>query len=297
MSVHPAPEMPGWLEKQLPFKRYQLNVGGHFLHVMEQEGAGRPVLMLHGNPSWSYLWRKVARALDGSGLRLVMPDLLGLGLSDKPTDPRVHTLELHGRLIGAVIDQLGLDRFVLAVQDWGGAIGGCAVAPRPERVAGLVVLNTVMGPPRVGFRPTGFHRFAQTPIVSNFVFQTLGFMPRGMNRAQGDKGSITGGVADAYFWPLREKSMRTAPLALARMVPDSQEHPSIPALKVCEQFTENFKGPAEIVWGDRDPVLAPAIKRLQKLLPHARVTRTQAGHFLQEEVPEEIAAAIKRVAL
>ena len=80
------------------------------------------------------------------------------------------------------------------------------------------------------------------------------------------------------------------------MVPDSQEHPSIPALQVCEQFTEGFKGPAEIVWGDRDPVLAPAIKRLQKLLPHTRVTRTQGGHFLQEEVPDEIAAAIWRVA-
>lgn len=292
---HPAPELPGWLEKQLPFTRYALNVGGHFLHVMEQ-GEGLPVLMLHGNPSWGYLWRKVARALDGAPLRLVMPDLLGLGLSDKPNDPRVHTLELHGRLIGALIDQLGLDRFVLAVQDWGGAIGGCAVAPRPERVKGLVVLNTVMGPPRVGFKPTAFHRFAQMPVVSDFVFKTLGFMPRGMKGAQGDKKSITGGVADAYWWPLRDRSMRTAPLALARMVPDGPDHPSIPALRVCEQFTEGFKGPAEIVWGDRDPVLAPAIKRLTKLLPHARVTRTQGGHFLQEEVPDEIAAAIRRVA-
>lgn len=292
----PAPPLPDWLEAMVPFTRYQVKVGGHALHVMEQ-GEGTPVLMLHGNPSWSFLWRKVALALTGAPLRLVMPDLLGLGLSDKPADPLVHTLAHHGRLIGELVDLLGLERLVLAVQDWGGPIGGCAMAPRAGRVKGLVVLNTVLGPPRLGFRPTAFHRFARLPVVSDLAFKTFGFMPRGMNLAQGDRTTITGDVARAYRWVLRDTSMRTAPLALARMVPNSQEHPSIPALRVCEQFVQHFKGPTELVWGDRDPVLGPAIKRLQVLLPHARVTRTQGGHFLQEEVPEEIAAAIRRVAL
>ncbi len=279
----------------LPFTRYALQVGGHRLHVMEQ-GQGLPVLMVHGNPSWGFLWRKVATALAGQPLRLVMPDLLGLGLSDKPKDPSVHTLQGHAQLIGGVIDALGLDRLILVVQDWGGAIGTLAMASRPEKLKGLVVLNTVLGPPKVGFRPTSFHRFAQTPVFSDLAFRVFGMMPRGMKYAQGDRSSITGEVARAYRWVLRDRATRVAPLALARMVPDSQAHPSIAPLQVCEQFVQGFTGPTEIVWGDKDPVLAPAIKRIQVLLPHARVTRTQAGHFLQEEVPDEIAAAVRRVA-
>ena len=295
MDRLPAPPLPDWLEAMVPFTRYQVRIEGHALHVMEQ-GEGLPVLMLHGNPSWGFLWRKVALALTGVPLRIVMPDLLGLGLSDKPLDPAVHTLELHSRLIGGLVDVLGLDRLILAVQDWGGAIGGHAMATRSQRVRGLVVLNTVLGPPRVGFRPTSFHRFARMPVISDLAFRICGMMPRGMKYAQGDRSSITGEVARAYRWVLRDRAMRVAPLALARMVPNSQEHPSIAALRVCEQFVQKFTGPSEIVWGDRDPVLAPAIKRMQVLLPNARVTRTQGGHFLQEEVPDEIAAAIRRVA-
>ncbi|MBS1153279.1 MAG: alpha/beta hydrolase fold protein, partial [Myxococcaceae bacterium] len=109
MDRLPAPQLPDWLERMVPFTRYQVRVGGHALHVMEQ-GQGLPVLMLHGNPSWGFLWRKVATALAGVPLRLVMPDLLGLGLSDKPIDPGVHTLEHHARLIGELVDALGLDR-------------------------------------------------------------------------------------------------------------------------------------------------------------------------------------------
>ncbi len=295
MDRLPAPPLPDWLERMVPFTRYQVRVDGRALHVMET-GEGTPVLMVHGNPSWGFLWRKVALALTGVPLRLVMPDLLGLGLSDKPADPAVHTLEHHARLVGGLVDALGLDKLILAVQDWGGAIGGLAMASRAGRVRGLVVLNTVLGPPRVGFRPTAFHRFARLPVLSDLAFRVGGMMPRGMKYAQGDRSSITGEVARAYRWVLRDRSTRIAPLALARMVPNSQKHPSIAPLRAVEAFVKQLEVPTEIVWGDRDPVLAPAIKRLQVLLPRARVTRTQAGHFLQEEVPEEIAAAVRRVA-
>jgi haloalkane dehalogenase len=279
----------------VPFRRAAYRVGAHTMHVMEQ-GEGLPGVMLHGNPSWGFLWRKVVRALEGSGLRAVMPDLVGLGLSDKPRDPRVHTLDFHAAQITALLDALGIDRCVLAVQDWGGAIGGCVAAANPARVKGVVVLNTVLAPPREGFRPTSFHRFAALPLLPDLVFRVGGFMPRGMWRAQGDKESIRGEVARAYLWPLRHYADRVAPLTLARMVPNSQAHPSIPALQRCGAWAEAFKGPAELVWGDRDPVLARALSRTSRLLPHARVTQTAGGHFLQEEVPNEIADAIRRVA-
>jgi cis-3-alkyl-4-acyloxetan-2-one decarboxylase len=292
--MHSAPALPEWLARLVPFRRALHRVGAHPMHVMEN-GEGLPVVMLHGNPSWGFLWRKVAQEL-GPEFRSVMPDLVGLGLSDKPRDGRVHTIDFHAAQVAGLLDALGIERCVLVVQDWGGAIGGCVAAANPERVKGLVVLNTVLGPPREGFRPTGFHRFAALPVLPKLVFEWGGFMPRGMALAQGDRASISGEVARAYWWPLRHRADRVAPLALARMVPDSLQHRSIPALERSQSWAQGFGGPAEVVWGDKDPVLARALSRVEKLLPQAKVTRTSAGHFLQEEVPKEIAEAIRRVA-
>lgn len=262
------------------------------MHVMES-GAGLPVVMLHGNPSWSFLWRKVAAALSAEPLRLVMPDLIGLGLSDKPRDPRLHTIENHARWLNTALDALGVDRYVLVAHDWGGPIALYALAERPRAVA-VVLANTVIGPPRAGFRPTLFHRFAHLPIVSDLVFR-LGFPQNVMARVQGDRSSIRGDVARAYRWPLRHLADRVAPLALARMVPDSPSHPSIAPLVRCQAFIAAFTGPLAIVWGERDPVLGRVLTFLERQLPQARITRTAAGHFLQEEVPDAIAAAVRDV--
>lgn len=291
-----APELPSWLSALVPFQRYCVQLGTHAMHVMEV-GAGYPVLMLHGNPTWGFLWRKVAAELENHAapVRLIMPDLIGLGFSDKPDDARWHTLDRHAEHVGALIDALDLDEAVFVGQDWGGPIGGLAFARRPGRMRGAVILNTVLGPPRPTSRPALFHRFARLPVVSELVFRGLGFPQNHLSIAQGDKRSIRGEVARAYRWPLRGLENNVAPLALARMVPDASDHPSVPALSECRDFMAGFTGPAEIVWGDRDPVLGRAFKRVQEVLPHARVTRTAAGHFLQEEVPAEIAAAITRV--
>src|SRR4051812_41980253 len=171
----PAPPLPDWLARELPFRRALVDVGdGLRMHVMEQ-GAGPAVLLLHGNPTWGYLWRKVARILAGDALRLVMPDLIGLGLSDKPRDASVHSIEQHARRVGALVDALGLDRFILVAQDWGGPVGLHLLAERPALAAGLVLANTVVGPPRPGFRPTAFHRFARLPVVADLVFRYGGF--------------------------------------------------------------------------------------------------------------------------
>jgi haloalkane dehalogenase len=258
---------------------------------------GRAVVMLHGNPTWGFLWRRVAQELAGQPLRLVMPDLVGLGLSDKPRDPGFHQLATHGRLMAHVLDALSLSDLIFVGQDWGGPIGLFAMAEQPQRLAGLVLLNTVVGPPRPGFKPTAFHRFARMPLVSTLAFRGLGFPQTALWSVQGDRQSIRGDVARAYRFPLRAWADNVAPLALARMVPDSLGHPSVPALARCQSVVEGFKGPSAIVWGDRDPVLGRVRSHIERLLPAAHVTRTQAGHFLQEEVPAEIAAAISRVAL
>ena len=294
----PAPPLPGWLAGMLPAgaRRSLVDVGGGLRVCVTEVGEGRPVFMLHGNPSWSFLWRKVAIALSGVPLRLVMPDLVGLGYSDKPRAAAAHTLENHAAWMGAVMDRVVPGPMIAVVQDWGGPIAMRALADRPERLAGLVVLNTVLSPPRPGFRPTTFHRFASLPIVSDVVFRLLGFPQNAVRFAQGDRASVRGDVARAYRYPLRRTRDRTAPLALARMVPDGPSHPSIPDLARVQEHTQAFRGPAAIVWGDRDPVLGGVRSWMSKLLPAAPVTRTDAGHFLQEEVPEPIAAAVRNVA-
>jgi len=296
MPLSESPELPDWIERMLPpgVRRRRITVEGRALHVMEW-GEGRPVLMLHGNRTWGLLYRRVIGALAGVRVRCVAPDLVGLGLSDKPRDPSAHTLENHARWIGGLIDALALDGMIFVGQDWGGPIGLRALAERRERVAGMVLLNTVVGPPREGFRPTAFHRFARVPVLSELAFRGLGFPQIALDRAQGDRASIAGEVARAYRWPLRRFADRVAPLALARMVPDSLAHPSVPALRRCQELVEGFAGPVAIVWGDRDPVLGRAIRGIERLLPRAEVRHTDAGHFLQEEVPEEIAQAIRGV--
>jgi pimeloyl-ACP methyl ester carboxylesterase len=270
---------------------------GWRVHVMEWGPPdGRPVLLVHGNPTWGFLWRKVVAALAGTPLRLVVPDLVGLGYSDKPGDAGAHTLDHHTRIFGAVVDALALQDVLLVVQDWGGPIGVGAFVTRKPRLTGLVVCNTVLSPPRPGFKPALFHRFANTPIVSDLAFRLLDMPQRVLHTAQGDRQSIRGDVARAYLEPLRGLRNNVAPLALARMVPNSEQHPSNTALRACQELVTSFVGPCAMVWGDRDPVLGRVRSWMEKLLPKAPVTRTNAGHFLQEEVPQEIAAAICSVA-
>jgi len=287
-----APELPAWIAKEVPFTRYRVAVGdGLQMHVMET-GRGRPVLMVHGNPTWGFLYRKIAMGLQGQGLRLIMPDLIGFGFSDKPRDPAVHTLRNHSKWLGSLIDQLDLYEIILVCQDWGGAIGTHPFTTRQDRLGGMVVLNTVLDAPSAGFKPTGFHRFSHMPLVSDFAFRVLPLPQAALHLAQGDKSSIRGDVARAYRYPLRHFRDRVAPLATARMAVDRMGHPSIPALEECAAFVRSFDGPKAIVWGRRDPVLARALKRTKALLGDPPVTETQAGHFLQEEVPDEIAAAV-----
>ncbi len=287
----PAPELPEWLDQMLPFKRYLVDTGAWRMHVMEN-GSGIPIIMVHGNPTWGFLWRKVARAL-GQQYRSIMPDLVGLGMSDKPQIKGFHTIENHADALSRLLDLLELEKFVLVVQDWGGPIGALAASQHADKLVGLVVLNTILGPPKPGFRPTAFHRFSAMPVISDLAYRLFDFPQAFLGGAQGDKRSISGNVERAYTWPIRTLRTNKAPLALSRMVPDSLTHRSVPALTDVQDFIGSYSGPAAIVWGDKDPVLGRAFGRIERALPQARVWRTNAGHFLQEEVSDVIAEAIR----
>lgn len=275
--------------------------GDQKMHVLEWGPATGPaIVMLHGNPTWGFLWRKVVAAIrsrkDGDELRLIVPDLVGLGLSSKP-GMDAHTLEHHGQWLGTLLDDIVPGPLVLVAQDWGGPIGLLAMASRLSRLRGIVLGNTAISPPHDKFKPTLFHRLSQLPIASDLLFVRLGFPLRQLHLSQGDRSSIRGDVAKAYRWPLASREDRAAPLALARMVPNSKDaHPSIPALQITDQVFESVKVPISLVWGMKDPILGRVINHLERKRPDAKVTRTQAGHFLQEEVPDLLADEILDVA-
>jgi haloalkane dehalogenase len=155
-------------------------------------------------------------------------------------------------------------------------------------------MNTMVGPPKPGFQPTTFHKFFSSGLGAQ-VTRRLGYPQRSLGFAQGDRKSISGEVARAYRYPLRGRAGAESVTALIRMVPDTMDHPSVEALRTVQDFTEAYDGPAAIVWGDKDPVLGRVRNRMSRMLPQAPVTVTQGGHFLQEEVPVEIAAAIRLV--
>jgi haloalkane dehalogenase len=289
------PSVPAWLERDYPFERRAAIVSGRRIHFVDA-GTGPTALLVHGNPTWSYLWRKVIERLLAAGFRVVAPDLMGLGLSEKPLSLDAHTLERHVGLISSVVDALELDDFVVVGQDWGGPISAGVAMWHAPKVRGLVFGNTSVVKPRETIGTTPFHTFSRMPLISDLVFRGLAFPVPVMATTQGQPGSIGLEQIAAYFWPLRAPWERAAPLALARMVPNARSHPSIPLLDAIGEWVEGFEGPVELVWGTRDPILGRALRRHRRRLPNARVTETDAGHFLQEEVPNELTDAILRVA-
>ena len=292
MESLPAP--PSFIREAFPYAARTLAVsGGELAYVAT--GAGRPVVLVHGNPTWGFLYRKVMAELEGAPLHLLVPDLLGFGRSTKPRSLAFHSVEAHGRTLLEWMAALDVRDAILVVQDWGGPFGCWAAAHSGTRVTALCLLNTaVVFPER--FKGSAFHRLARLPLVGDVAFRLLGFPLRALGRVQAHPQSISGQVARAYRWPLRRLSDRAGPLALARLVPDGPSHPSVPALREVEAYVKGFPGPVELVWGTKDPILGRALKRHRAALPKARVTEVDAGHFLQEEAPQAIAQAIRRLA-
>jgi pimeloyl-ACP methyl ester carboxylesterase len=292
MEVQKAP--PPFVLRLFPYRARALGVSGGQLSYVES-GHGRPVVLVHGNPTWGFLFRKVMAELAGQPLRLLAPDLLGFGRSSKPASWRWHSVEAHGRTLLEWMGALELEDAVLVVQDWGGPLGLWAAAQAKGRVTALCLLNTaVVLPRRLG--GTAFHRLSRLPLLSDVAFRLLGFPLLSLHRVQANPRSIRGEVARAYRWPFLRLADRSGPLALARMVPDAKEHPSVKPMELVESFVRGFSGPVELVWGQKDPILARALQRHRAALPRARVTEVDAGHFLQEEAPAAIAAAVRRLA-
>ena len=276
------------------YKSYFIEVEpGLKVHVIEA-GEGFPVFLMHGNPTSGFLYRKVVEKLPLNKVRVIMPTSLGLGFSSK-IPASEHTAENHIYWINKVLKELELKELVYAGQDWGGPIGMGALSLSPELLKGAVLLNTGFNAPKVNADLSPAHALVKTPVIGELLLEVIFSIFERLKSVQGNPDSWTSEVAELYGRPVYESGNSKAPLAMMRMVPDGPDHPSAPAMRRIEEYVNTLEIPAEIVWGENDPILGRALPIMQQNFPNARLTKTTAGHFLQEEVPNEIAEALIRV--
>ena len=276
------------------YKSYFVEVeSGLKVHVLET-GEGFPIFLMHGNPTSGFLYRKVVENLPLDEVRVIMPTSLGLGFSSK-IPASMHTPENHIQWINKVLTELELTELVYAGQDWGGPIGMGALALSPNLLKGAVLLNTGFNAPTEEMDLSPAHATVKTPVIGEMIIEVVFSIFERLKGVQGDPNSWTPEVAELYGKPVYDSGNYKAPLAMMRMVPDGPNHPSTPVLRKIEEYVESLEIPAEIVWGMNDPILGKGLSAMQTNFPNAPVTKTAAGHFLQEEVPEEISEALMRV--
>lgn len=277
------------------YKSYFVEVeDGIKIHVLEV-GDGLPVYMQHGNPTSGFLYRKVAEQLPTDQFRLIMPTMVGLGFSSKvPADQ--HTLENHIRWMNSALSSIGVSEAIYVGQDWGGPVGMGALARSPDVLKGAVIMNTGLNAPTEERDLSSAHAMVKTPVLGEAALEVFGSIFDRLPGAQGDPNSMPAEVLELYGKPLQDSGNIKAPVALMRMVPDGPDHPSAEQMREIETYLATLDVPVEIVWGTSDPILGPGLDVMTRNFPTASVTETTAGHFLQEEVPAEIADAIKRIA-
>jgi haloalkane dehalogenase len=280
---------PSWVDREAyPFRPRTLALPEGTLSYLDEgqsEGQGEPILFVHGTPTWSFEYRHLVRALSAHH-RCIAPDHLGFGLSQRPAD-FPYTPEAHARVLAAFVDKLGLERFTLVAHDYGGPIALPLALARPERLAGLVLLNTWMW------------SFADQPDLAKkarFAGGRLGrFLYRRFNvslrtltpYAYGDRRKLTPAIHRQYLAPFPHADERGRVLwTLARSLLGSSAFFD----GLWQQRARLAGVPALILWGMRDRALGPALlERWRTALPQARVVElAEAGHWPHEEAPAEV---------
>lgn len=307
--------LPGYPFKpnyyELPFFSVALRM--HYLDVAPVSppnstalGGATTVLLLHGEPSWSYLYRRMIPRLSRAGYRVIAPDFIGFGRSDKLTSVDAYTHALHIESLLALVRTLDLNRVLLVVQDWGGLVGLSALPQMAERVAALCVMNT--GLPTAGDLPgSPLAAVARGPrtvarILPFLVWQaSVALLQTDLPVAAlfkyvALKRRLTSDEARAYGAPFPDRRYRAGAAVWPLLVPLRATDPVAPYMRRAAEFLEkDFEQPALIAFSTEDPITRSAKKQFERLLARAPTTVTDvvgAGHFLQEDSGEELAELI-----
>lgn len=278
-----------------PFTSRFADLGGVRCHYLD-EGAGEPVVMVHGNPTWSFYFRELVRGLRDE-YRVVAMDHIGCGLSDKPTDRDYHySLRRRVQDLESLLDSLDLTRdLTLVVHDWGGMIGTAYAVRHPERVKRLVVLNTgAFHLPREKRLPWSLW-FCRLPVLGPLLVRGLNGFCRGAVRYCSVK-RLPRETRHAYLSPYNSWNNRIAVLRFVQDIPLRPGHPSYSLVSEVEAGLDRLRSiPMLICWGERDFVFDETfLAQWRKRFPDAEVHRfAQAGHFVLEDAGPEILQLVR----
>jgi haloalkane dehalogenase len=276
--------LPGY-----PFHPHYVEADGQRIHYVD-EGLrnAAPVLMLHGEPSWSYLYRKMIPVLVSAGLRAVAPDLVGFGRSDKPAKREDYTYERHVNWTARFIQKLDLRGITLVCQDWGGVIGLRVAAEHPERFARIVAANTGL--------PTGEGPIGDAFMAWRKFSQETPTFPVGQIVQGGCANALAPEVVAAYDAPFPDERFKAGARQFPILVPIAPDDPAVPANRKAWEVLRRWEKPFLTAFSDGDPVTKGGELLLQSAIPGARnqphTTIKGAGHFLQEDKGEELARVI-----
>ena len=266
------------------------DVGGlRMAYVADGPPDGEPVLLLHGEPSWSFLYRTVLPVLAAAGLRAIAADLVGFGRSDKPAEMDDHSYARHVEWVRAfAFDALGLTGITLVGQDWGGLIGLRLVAEHPDRFARVVAANTGL--------PTGDQQMPEVWLRFREVVRTVPVLGISRLVQSGCQHALAGDVLAAYEAPFPDESFKAGPRAMPSLVPTSPDDPASAANRAAWDQLRAWDKPFLVAFSDRDPITGAMAPILKAAVPGAagldHPVIAGAGHFLQEDAGEQLGAVI-----
>lgn len=277
----------------------------HYVEVPDGEGGrlrvhyvdegprnGRPIVFLHGNPSWSYIWRRQIAAVVALGYRAIAPDLVGLGLSDKPSEIGDYSVARHvAWMRAALVDQLDLGDMTLVLHDWGGIVGLRLLAEHPDRVARVVMSNTGLperdpaeplppGPIEAGGPFAEFQAMARDiPLWQPWTFLEMTMVT-----------PVAESVRAGYHAPYPDPALTIGSRAFTQLLPTRPDNPMLGDNWRAWKVLERFAGPFLTIYSDRDIVAPAGYRQFQERVPGAQgqphVILEGGGHFLQEDVPD-----------
>ena len=277
-------DLPDW-----PYEPRYVDVDGlRMAYVDEGPRDGQAILLVHGEPTWGYLYRRMLPTLLDAGYRTVVPDLIGFGRSDKPTERAAYTYAGHVAWLHSLVEQLDLRDIVLFGQDWGGLIGLRVAAEHPERFDRLVLANTFL--PDGAPAGEGFLQWQQAS-------QAMPFLDAGklLQRATLAR-QLTDAEVEAYRAPFPDETHMAGARQFPLLVPTGPDDPAVPANRAAWEVLERWERPVLTLWAPDDIVLGRAQDSLVRRIPGAagqpHQTFSPAGHFIQDDVGEQLAAAM-----
>ncbi|WP_249523022.1 haloalkane dehalogenase [Modestobacter marinus] len=254
--------------------------------VVEGPDDGETVLLMHGEPSWSFLYRRMIPALTAAGLRVVAPDLVGFGRSDKPAELTDYTYARHVEWMRqALFDELALTDLTLVAQDWGGLLGLRLVAENPDRFARVVVANTGL--------PTGGHPMSEAFLAWQRAAAGMTDMKVGRIVSNGTATEMAPEVVAAYDAPFPDGRYKAGARVFPSLVPTSPDDPAAEANRAAWGVLRTWEKPFLTAFSDSDPITGGGDAVFRKLVPGAQgmphPTLAGGGHFLQEDVGPQLA--------